>query len=82
LGSPFKKTVIISWLLSFFIFFSVSWYLMELAQGGFTATRNADWGDLLTDAVGAMVVVVFAGMVATLGSSGRGPFRSVEKGET
>jgi VanZ family protein len=56
--------------------------LMELAQGGFTATRNADWGDLLADAVGAAAVVGLARLVATLGSHGRGPFRSVEKGET
>ena len=55
---------------------------MELAQGGFTATRNADWGDLLADAVGAAAVVGLARLVATPGSHGRRSFRSVEKGKT
>ena len=50
--------------------------LMELAQGGFTATRDADLGDLLADAIGAAAVVVLARLGATMCSGGRWPFRS------
>ena len=50
--------------------------LMELAQGNFTVTRTADWGDLLADAVGAAAVIGVARLGTALRSGGRWPFRS------
>ena len=51
--------------------------VMELAQGGLTVRRSADFSDLLADAVGAAVVTGLVYLVVALRAGRRWPFRFV-----
>jgi len=51
--------------------------VMELAQGGLTTRRSADFGDLLADAVGAAVVTGLFYLIVALRAGRRWPFRFV-----